>query len=89
MSRRVAVCECACNSDGKEFYYFETPKVDTKNTHGTGCTFSSAIAANLALENNLNISIKNSKEYIYKAIKSSFNIGHGNGPTNHFFKFFK
>ena len=75
--------------DGKEFYYFETPKVDTKNTHGTGCTFSSAIAANLALENNLNISIKNSKEYIYKAIKSSFNIGHGNGPTNHFFKFFK
>lgn len=75
--------------DGKEFYYFETPKVDTKNTHGTGCTFSSAIAANLALENSLNISIKNSKEYIYEAIKNSPNIGNGNGPTNHFFKFFK
>ena len=73
--------------DGKEFHLFETPKVDTKNTHGTGCTFSSAIAASLALDNSLENSIKNAKDYIFGAIKNSPNIGHGNGPLNHFYKF--
>ena len=73
--------------DGKEFHLFETPKVDTKNTHGTGCTFSSAIAAILALDNSLENSIKNAKDYIFGAIKNSSNIGHGNGPLNHFYKF--
>lgn len=74
--------------DGVDFHYFSSPKVDTKNTHGTGCTFSSAIASNLALEIPLKEAIQNSKEYIYKAIINSPNIGKGNGPTNHFFKFF-
>jgi hydroxymethylpyrimidine/phosphomethylpyrimidine kinase len=73
--------------DGKSFKMFETPKISTKNTHGTGCTFSSAIAANLALENSLENSIKIAKDYIFEAIKNAPNLGSGNGPVNHFFKF--
>lgn len=75
--------------DGVNFYNFSSKRVDTKNTHGTGCTFSSAIASNLALEVPIQEAIKNSKEYIFEAIKHSFDIGKGHGPTNHFHKFFK
>jgi len=74
--------------DGKEFNFFKSQRVDTKNTHGTGCTYSSAIAANLALENSLLDSIKISKEYIFGAIKNSLNIGKGHGPTHHFYKLY-
>lgn len=73
--------------DGKNFIEFATPKISTKNTHGTGCTFSSAIAANLALENSLENSIKIAKKYIFEAIKNAPNLGSGNGPVNHFFNF--
>ncbi|MDX4036728.1 bifunctional hydroxymethylpyrimidine kinase/phosphomethylpyrimidine kinase [Aliarcobacter skirrowii] len=75
--------------DGNSFFEFASPKIKTTNTHGTGCTFSSAIAANLALGNSLKDSIQISKEYIYEAIKNAPNLGKGNGPTNHFYKFFK
>ena len=75
--------------DGKEIIHFTSERINTKNTHGTGCTLSSAIAANLALGNSMKDSIKNSKKYITTAIKHSLDIGHGVGPTNHFYELYK
>ncbi|MDI6601562.1 MAG: bifunctional hydroxymethylpyrimidine kinase/phosphomethylpyrimidine kinase [Thermoanaerobacteraceae bacterium] len=72
--------------DGQGFYEVTSERIETKNTHGTGCTFSSAIAANLAMGYDLIESVKNAKEYITGAIKNSLNIGHGVGPTNHFWR---
>ncbi|WP_129598096.1 bifunctional hydroxymethylpyrimidine kinase/phosphomethylpyrimidine kinase [Anaerophilus nitritogenes] len=75
--------------DGKEFYYFETERIDTKNTHGTGCTFSSAIASNLALDMSMPQAVKEAKKYITTAIKHSLAIGKGHGPTHHFYDLYK
>ena len=60
-------------------------RIHTKNTHGTGCTFSSAIAAELAKDVDMKNSVINSQKYVYSAIKSSVEIGKGHGPLNHFF----
>lgn len=67
----------------KERYYFISPYEETDNTHGTGCSFSSAIAANLALGKSLKESVEISKKFIYKAIVNAPNIGHGKGPIAH------
>jgi len=69
--------------DGKSFSRFASRRIDTKNTHGTGCTLSSAIAANLALGHTLEESVKRAKEYITLAIEQSLDIGKGCGPVNH------
>jgi hydroxymethylpyrimidine/phosphomethylpyrimidine kinase len=71
--------------DGAEFYYFSAPRIDTKNTHGTGCTYSSAIASNLALGLPISRAVSRAKSYVTGAIRNSLAIGHGHGPTNHFF----
>ena len=65
--------------------FFESERIDTKNTHGTGCTYSAAIATHLAHGKNLVDAIHASKEYITDAIRHSLNIGNGHGPTNHFY----
>jgi len=75
--------------DGSEITHFTSERIHTKNTHGTGCTLSSAIAANLALGFNMRDAIKKSKQYITTAIKHSLDIGHGVGPTNHFYELYK
>jgi len=62
---------------------FDTPYQETNNTHGTGCSYSSAIAANLALGKDLNESIQMAKRFIYLAIKNAPNIGNGKGPIAH------
>ncbi|MDR2100029.1 MAG: bifunctional hydroxymethylpyrimidine kinase/phosphomethylpyrimidine kinase [Campylobacteraceae bacterium] len=62
---------------------FETPFAQKENTHGTGCTYSMAIACNLALGFELEDAIQKSKEYIYSAIKNAPNLGKGNGPIRH------
>lgn len=67
----------------KELKRFTSPKANALNTHGTGCSFSSSIAALYAREFTLEDSIEIAKNYIYKAIESSPNLGHGNGPINH------
>lgn len=64
---------------------FNAGRLDNPNTHGTGCTFSSAIAANLAQGFDLNESVAKAKNYITQAIAGGFSIGKGIGPTNHFF----
>ena len=65
---------------------FESPKADEKNTHGTGCSYSSSIASLLAKDKSLEEAIKEAKTYIYKAIKNAPNLGKGNGPINHSLK---
>lgn len=62
---------------------FVTAFSQKNNTHGTGCTYSTAIACNLALGFSLEDSIFKSKQYIYKTIQQAPNIGHGNGPIYH------
>ncbi|MEA5082542.1 MAG: bifunctional hydroxymethylpyrimidine kinase/phosphomethylpyrimidine kinase [Lachnospiraceae bacterium] len=75
--------------DGKEMIIINGKRFNTKNTHGTGCTISSAIASNLANGLSVEDSIKNAKEYISTAIEHSFSIGKGVGPTHHFYSLYK
>lgn len=75
--------------DGKKIYHYETRRIDTKNTHGTGCTFSSAIASHLAKGLSIPEAAQKAKEYVTTAIEHSLAIGHGNGPTNHFYDLYK
>lgn len=63
--------------------WFEGKKISNPNTHGTGCTLSSAIAANLANGYTLENSIKRAKEYITGAIQSQLDLGKGSGPIDH------
>lgn len=58
-------------------------RVETANTHGTGCTLSSAIASNLALGYPLSDSVTRAKAYITAALKAGLDLGHGSGPLNH------
>lgn len=67
---------------GKEIW-FTCEKVDNPNTHGTGCTLSSAIACNLAAGMSVEESVKNAKAYITDALKAQLNLGKGRGPLNH------
>jgi hydroxymethylpyrimidine/phosphomethylpyrimidine kinase len=73
--------------DGKEFYEFRAPRIETQNTHGTGCTYSAAICGSLAKGFDILESVKLAKEYVTGAIRKSFNLGTGHGPLNHFWKF--
>ena len=71
--------------DGENFQWLKAERIPTKNTHGTGCTLSSAIAANLANGLSLQDSIEAAKSYITEAIRNSFPLGHGHGPVHHFY----
>ncbi|MBD2626236.1 bifunctional hydroxymethylpyrimidine kinase/phosphomethylpyrimidine kinase [Trichormus variabilis] len=71
--------------DGERWETLTTKPVETKNTHGTGCTLSAAIAANLALGKDLWTAVQQAKEYVTTALTYSLNIGKGQGPVGHFF----
>ena len=71
--------------DGKEWKILTATVVDTKNTHGTGCTLSAAIAANLALGKDLWVAVREAKNYVTTALKYALDVGAGNGPVGHFF----
>lgn len=75
--------------DGRNFYHFETAHIDTKNTHGTGCTFSSAIASQLAKGKSVPDAVKAAKTYVTMAIEHSLAIGKGCGPTHHFYELYQ
>lgn len=75
--------------DGAKIYRFSAERIDTKNTHGTGCTYSSAIASNLALGFSLEEAVKRAKEYVTAAIRHSLPIGKGCGPTHHFYDLYR
>ena len=72
--------------DGEKFEELVCERIETKNTHGTGCTFSAAICAFLAKGMSLSVSLENSKAFITEAIRNSLEIGKGHGPLNHFGK---
>ena len=70
--------------DGEEFRAFTSRRIDTTSTHGTGCTFASAIASNLAKGLPLRQSVSLAKSYVSSAIRLAQPIGRGHGPLNHF-----
>ena len=72
--------------DGDSLIEFENVRLETKNTHGTGCTFSSAIAANLPKGMSIRSAVEKAKDYVFEAIMGSHSIGHGHGPLNHMYK---
>ena len=71
--------------DGETFTWFEGRRIDNPNTHGTGCTLSSAIAANLAKGFALPESVRRAKDYISGALAAMLDLGQGSGPMNHAF----
>jgi hydroxymethylpyrimidine/phosphomethylpyrimidine kinase len=70
--------------DGRDFAEFPAPRIDTRHTHGTGCTYSAAIAAGLAHGLGLHEAIARAKRFITAAIRTNPGLGHGCGPVNHF-----
>ncbi|HEY8344234.1 MAG TPA: bifunctional hydroxymethylpyrimidine kinase/phosphomethylpyrimidine kinase [Bacillota bacterium] len=66
-----------------QYRWFRGERINNPNTHGTGCTLSSAIAAGLAKGMDLNAAIQAAKEYISEALKAMLNLGKGSGPLNH------
>ncbi len=71
--------------DGETGRRFQSPRIDTEHTHGTGCTYASAIAAHLAKGHDLGAAVDRAKRYVTGAIRHALPLGHGRGPTNHFF----
>jgi hydroxymethylpyrimidine/phosphomethylpyrimidine kinase len=69
--------------DGREFHVFPAARVDTPNTHGTGCTFSAAIAAHLALGAEVVEAVRLAKAYLSEAIRRAAPLGGGHGPVAH------
>ncbi|WP_415896841.1 bifunctional hydroxymethylpyrimidine kinase/phosphomethylpyrimidine kinase [Neptuniibacter sp. QD72_48] len=72
--------------DGQEFIEFLSPRVNTKNTHGTGCTLAAAITAYLAKGESPATAVRLAKDYITSALRGAdkLNVGAGHGPVNHF-----
>ncbi|MBO5031322.1 MAG: bifunctional hydroxymethylpyrimidine kinase/phosphomethylpyrimidine kinase [Lachnospiraceae bacterium] len=68
---------------GGHYRWYRTPRIDNPNTHGTGCTLSSAIASNLAKGYALEEAVQRAKDYITNALAAGLNLGKGNGPLMH------
>jgi hydroxymethylpyrimidine/phosphomethylpyrimidine kinase len=75
--------------DGKKFAALNVSRIRTKNTHGTGCTFSAAIAAYLAKGETLEHAVRAAKKYITAALRAGFAVGAGHSPVHHFYKIWK
>jgi len=69
--------------DGVEIQELRAPRFDTRNTHGTGCTFSAAIAARLGQGAPLAVAVRDAKAYITEAIRGGYSVGAGHGPVDH------
>jgi hydroxymethylpyrimidine/phosphomethylpyrimidine kinase len=72
--------------DGHGFTEIQTTRIETQNTHGTGCTFAAAIAAHLALGRSLLDAVVEAQAYVSGAIQHALRLGHGHGPLDHFWK---
>ncbi len=70
--------------DGKKFYYYRAARVETRNNHGTGCTYASAIAAGLAMGETVPLAVRNARIYLQAILPFGFGLGKGSGPMNHF-----
>lgn len=73
-----------CTAEGAQWFLGE--RVRNPNTHGTGCTLSSAIASNLALGYELSEAVRRAKEYLTGALRAGLNLGKGSGPLNHMYR---
>jgi hydroxymethylpyrimidine/phosphomethylpyrimidine kinase len=71
--------------DGGEVHTYRSERIDTPHTHGTGCTYASAIAARLAHGDALPEAVRRAKTYVTEAIRHGLPLGAGHGPTNHFY----
>ena len=71
--------------DGTRLEELRAPRIDTLNTHGTGCTYAAAIAARLALGDELREAVGGAKAYLTEAIRRSYAVGHGHGPVDHLY----
>lgn len=76
-------CDLLYSDSGYE--WFSTSRINNPNNHGTGCTLSSAIAANLAKGYELSDAVRKAKAYITGALSAMLDLGHGSGPMNHAF----
>lgn len=70
--------------DGARMVELRAPRIDTRHTHGTGCTLASAIAAHLALGASVEEAARRAKTYLTEAIRRAPGLGHGHGPVRHF-----
>jgi hydroxymethylpyrimidine/phosphomethylpyrimidine kinase len=75
--------------DGSSFHEFDAPRVDTNSTHGTGCTFASAIAASLAKGSSPREAVALAKAFVTRALQQAYPVGHGHGPVHHFFRYWQ
>jgi hydroxymethylpyrimidine/phosphomethylpyrimidine kinase len=69
--------------DGRDFVVFDSERFETRNTHGTGCTLSAAIAAGLARGHGIVEAVRDAKRYVSEAIRRSEPLGSGHGPVAH------
>ncbi len=81
--------DCLYLGEEKRIVRLPGVRVETRNNHGTGCTLSSAIAANLAQGAGIEVAVRNAKEYIAGAIRAGadYRLGQGHGPVHHFWRF--
>lgn len=75
--------------DGKIFHELRASRIRTRHTHGTGCTFSAAIAANLAKDEKVEKAVIDAKKFITSAIQNGFAIGAGHSPVHHFYRYWR
>ena len=68
--------------DGSDFVEFGLPWIDTTSTHGTGCTFASAITAQLALGGDIESAFRSAKKFVWEAMNAAYPVGQGHGPLN-------
>lgn len=69
--------------DGSDFIEYGLPWIDTTSNHGTGCTFASALTAQLALGSDVEAAFRGAKKYVWEAMNAAYPVGHGHGPLNH------
>ena len=86
-----SLTDILCDAETHTMLEFPSPRIDTVNTHGTGCTLSSAIASQLAHGKSLTAAVATAKDYMNNAIAigAEYSIGHGHGPVCHFFNLWK
>jgi hydroxymethylpyrimidine/phosphomethylpyrimidine kinase len=75
--------------DGRKYHEFRGPRIHTTSTHGTGCTFASAIAAYLARGESVREAVEKAREYLTGALRNAYAVGQGHGPVNHFWDMWK
>lgn len=75
--------------DGTDFYYFPAPRIASTNTHGTGCSLSSAIAACLGKGSDVFDAVRQGKDFVTVGIEQAYPVGKGVGPINHFYGLYK